>query len=225
MKKNNSVAAIFISIGLIITSCSSPQYFASKPAKEINDIQLFTPFANMQIIESGNTGIYDYTLSKQTAISFQEALQSATYIPITNTIFDVDSATNKKLENETIFLCLTAKNKIKKMDKIDLTAIPTIDSILKANRKRFGLISVLSGFERTSSNYSAQVTKGIITGILTLGMFYTVPYKSSLSANIVIVDAQENNIAFFRTLNKRDKTDDMENFVRSAFYYFHKINE
>ena len=82
---------------------------------------------------------------------------------------------------------------------------PVIDSLLEANGKRFGLISMSTGFTRAKYNYGLQIVKGILVGILTMGMYVEVPVSANSSLSIMIVDAKENNVAFFNNSYLQDE--------------------
>jgi hypothetical protein len=82
---------------------------------------------------------------------------------------------------------------------------PVIDSLLEASNKRFGLITVTRGFTRGKGNFSSQIAKGVLIGIVTLGMYYQVPIKANSTLFAMIVDAKDNNVAFFKELSGQDK--------------------
>ena len=84
----------------------------------------------------------------------------------------------------------------------DIPIPPVIDSILEARNERFGLLAYNWGFTRTGSNYAGQIGKGVLIGVLTLGTVYTVPYKDMVRNGIIIVDSQNNNLAFVSTANR-----------------------
>ena len=81
----------------------------------------------------------------------------------------------------------------------DIPIPPTIDSILEARNKRFGSLAYSRGFVRTDDNYDREVGKGVAVGLLTLGTYFSLPYKCVTQGGIVIVDSQNNNIAFVST--------------------------
>ena len=81
----------------------------------------------------------------------------------------------------------------------DIPIPPTIDSILEARNERFGLLAYSRGFVRTDDNYDKEVGKGVAVGLLTLGTYYSLPYKYATLGGIVIVDSQNDNIAFVNT--------------------------
>jgi hypothetical protein len=76
-----------------------------------------------------------------------------------------------------------------------------LDSILEARGKRFGLIVLADGFGRTTENYNKEVAKGVAVGVLTLGTVYTSPIKCGSTIHAMIVDAQNNDVAFYRVIS------------------------
>lgn len=102
---------------------------------------------------------------------------------------------NHKLEKEYEYLLLTA-DKNKNITNLRIT--PTLDKVLESNETRFGLVVVASGFTRVKGNYGKQVMKGAALGLLTMGMYVQTPVKSYSTVYAMIVDAQKDNVTFFR---------------------------
>jgi len=116
-------------------------------------------------------------------------------IPLKGEIFLADTAVNHKLEKEYEYLLLTA-DKNKNITNLRIT--PTLDKVLESNETRFGLVVVASGFTRVKGNYGKQVMKGAALGLLTMGMYVQTPVKSYSTVYAMIVDAQKDNVTFFR---------------------------
>jgi hypothetical protein len=130
---------------------------------------------------------------------------SSTYktsIPVTGDISVSDTLIQNKIEKEIEFLCISADRQ-RSISNLKIT--PMLDSLLEKSGKRFGLITVTTGFTRTKGNYGGQVAKGAAMGLLTLGMYYQTPIKANSTVYAMIVDAKENNIAFFRKSFLQDK--------------------
>ncbi len=89
------------------------------------------------------------------------------------------------------------------MDDVKIT--PLLDSILEKRNKRFGLITLANGYTRTKQNYNEQLTKGVAVAFVTLGMYTKIPTKSKSEIFALIVDAKENNVAFYRVSTLQDK--------------------
>ena len=195
MKINKLI--IVASIFLLVASCTTTRLFTSgvKPA-EIQDLQKFETISYISLIQKGNMGKLNDSVSAVSKAIFDEALSSfGNKIPVSGEINTGNPNLRKRLQKEIESLILSA-DKHKKIETLKLT--PVIDSLLEANGKRFGLLTVTSGFTREKGNYGKQVAKGAAVGLLTLGMAYQTPIKANSTVYAMIVDAQENNIAFYK---------------------------
>jgi hypothetical protein len=195
---------IFASGILLTTSCTTTKLLTSGVSpSEVTDLQKFQTFAYITLIESGNRGRLNDTISNKSIKIFSEALVTfKNSIPVTGEISVSDTLTQKKIEKEVEFLCISADRQ-RSISNLKIT--PMLDSLLEERGKRFGLITVTTGFTRTKGNYGGQVAKGAAMGLLTLGMYYQTPIKANSTVYAMIVDAKENNIAFFRKSFLQDK--------------------
>ena len=57
---------------------------------------------------------------------------------------------------------------------------------------------IATGFTRIKGNYGGQIAKGIGVGLLTLGMVVPTPIKANSAVHAMIVDAKEDNVAFYQ---------------------------
>ncbi|MGY0408568.1 MAG: hypothetical protein ACWIPJ_09490, partial [Polaribacter sp.] len=48
-------------------------------------------------------------------------------------------------------------------------------------------------------NYLGQAAKGVVVGVLTLGLFAPIPIKSNLTLHTIIVDSKKNEISFYKS--------------------------
>lgn len=192
------------SVILLTSSCTTSKLLTSGISPvEVKDLQKFQTFAYISLIESGNSGKFNDTISNKSKILFSEALESFKgKMPVTGKISVTDNLIHNKIEKEIQFLCITADRQ-KSISNLKIT--PTLDSLLEVRGKRFGLITVTTGFTRIKGNYGGEVAKGALMGVLTLGMYYQTPIKSNSTVYAMIVDAKENNIAFFRKSFMQDK--------------------
>ncbi len=210
------IRLLILLICFILYSCTTTKPLTSsvKPF-EVTDLQQIEPYSYISKIESGNKRILNDTASKesrQLLIKISNELKGQ--IPLTGEITVVDTAIKRKLEKEIEFLCISAE-RLKNITDLKLT--PLIDSLLERNGKRFGLIIVSVGFTREKGNYGKQIAKGAALGILTLGMYYQTPIKANSTIYAMIVDAQENNISFFRKSSLQDKEPLDENILTKQF--------
>lgn len=198
---------------LILSSCTTTRPLTSvvKPA-EITDLQILEPVSYISLIETGNKGKYNDSISQSSQVLVTKALKSfPDNIPFTGEITVVDSRIKQKLAKDIEYLCLSAE-KQKSISNLKIT--PALDSLLESKGKRFGLITVSTGFTRKKGNYGGQIAKGVLTGILTMGMYYQTPIKANSTIYAMIIDSKDNNIAFFKKSFLPDK-DPLEEAVVS----------
>jgi len=201
MNKND---LFYLLVGaLFISSCTTTKPLTSKvQPTEISDIQKFETYSYITLIEGGNRGKLNDTVSKKSKEVFGEALSTFRSIPLTGNILSTDTITQKRIEKEIEYLCISADRQ-RSISGLKLT--PVLDSLLEVVGKRFGLIAVATGFTREKGNYGGQIAKNVAMGILTLGMYYQTPIKANSTIYCMIIDAKDNNIAFFRKSSLQDK--------------------
>jgi hypothetical protein len=190
------LTVLFLTV-LLFASCSTTKFLTSgvNPA-EIRDLQKFETISYMSLIEKGSMSKQNDSVSNVSKAILDETLSSfEDKIPLSGNIKADNPGLQKKVRNEIETLILTA-DKQKQVDGLKLT--PAIDSLLELNGKRFGLLTVTSGFTREKGNYGKQVAKGAAMGILTLGMVYQTPIKSNSTIYAMIVDAKDNSVVFYR---------------------------
>lgn len=210
----------------ILGSCSTTKLLTSnlKP-NEVTGLLYLEPFSYISMIEHGNMEILNDSLSNESKQLLNKIVHDFKgNISLTGEIILTNNAIKLRLEKEIEHLYLTTTN-LKSISNIKIT--PVIDSLLESNNKRFGLITVASGYTRTQSNYfvrQVKQTTGIATHILTKGIYPLFPTKATKAFStlyVMIVDANQNNIAFYRkSVNSGDPTD--KNVLT---YQFRKIFE
>lgn len=188
---------------LIFSSCTTTKPLTSKvQPKDVSDIQNFETLSFITLIEGGNRGKFNDTLSRKSKEIFLEVLTTFKSLPLTGNIFSSDTIVQKRIEREIEFLCVSADRQ-RSISGINLT--PVLDSLLEISGKRFGLITITTGFTRTKRNYGGQVAKGAAMAIITLGMFYQTPIKANSTVYAMILDSKDNNVAFYRKSFLQDK--------------------
>ena len=203
-------------ICFLFISCTTSKLLTSdiKPA-QITDLKLMEPVSYISVITKGNRGAVDDSVSAVSCkLMINVAEKFKGQLPFTGTIFLTDPEVNATLEKEYESLTLAAQ-KLKDVSHLQIT--PTLDRVLEANNTRFGLITVASGFTRTRGNYGKEVAKGALLGLVTLGMYYQTPVKANSSVFVMIVDSQDNNVAFFRKSVLQDKEPLEENVLTKQF--------
>lgn len=229
---------LFFATILIFTSCSGSKYISSKvKTEEIKELEVFKPLSFIALIEEKNKAIINdsisYTLEK---LITKELYDTNNFLPKLNPIIIKDDYTETQLEYEIIELCTKASSEDIKIKA--LTIPPRINKILESRGKRFGLIAYCSGFTRTKANYKNVYEAGAIRSVVETvvlssignGIFISINgnLSSSLSLNIMIVDAKKNNISFFneslfKTLNVLDEKL-VKNLITKMISKYFKIN-
>ncbi len=196
---------LFLSCILLLGSCTSSRLVSDVRPSEVKDLQLVTPFSYIHFIKNGNKGALSDTLSdmsEKLVLKVMEDYQRQNRLPITGNLFIEDSLLNKQIERQIESLCMVAEQR-RSLTNLQIPA--ALDSLLEMNGKRFGLITVATGFTRVKGNYGGQAAKAVAIGVLTLGLFAPIPVKSNSTIYALIVDAEKNNIAFFRKVYETEK--------------------
>ncbi len=161
------------------------------------------PYSNISVIAKGNRGEKDDSASFMSGnLIIDVAEKFKGQVPLTGNIFLTDPDINSSLMKEYESLILAVQT-IKDLSHLQIP--PTLDKVLEANDTRFGMITVASGFTRVRGNYGKEVVKGALLGLVTLGMYYQTPIKSTSNIHVIIVDSQNNNVAFYRRSFLQDK--------------------
>lgn len=191
MKKTFLIIIASILFGGFFSSCDiwSRGFMPKMTRDDILQIHQFEALAYVGSIVNGNKFIYSDSLTEVAKNLFTEELAQSKTLPITGNILIEDSLLNLRVQSEIYILMSYVENHYR-FDKVAIP--PTIDSILEANNERFGLLAYNWGFTKTSGNYDngAQIV------IQTLGTVYTVPCLDMTRSDIVIVDSQNNNLAY-----------------------------
>ncbi len=156
---------------------------------------LFQPIVSVFTMEKENKVLYNEAISKETNFNLTNTIfKYKLKLPVWEYFYSKDSVANEKINTE-IKLLFVAMKIAKKTTDVKIT--PFLDKILETNGKRFGLLIFAEGFSRTQKNYNNQLMLGALTAVVFgLGNAY-IPDKNYLSLYAIIIDAKENNIAFF----------------------------
>ncbi len=213
---------------LSLFSCAN-KYMSSKvKATEIKEMYLFQPIVSVFTMEKGNKVLYNAAISNETNFNLTNTIfKYKQNLPAWEYFFFKDSAGSEKINDE-IKLLFRQMKIAKKTTDVPIT--PFLDKILETNGKRFGLIIFAEGYSRTQKNYNNELMLGALSAVVFgLGRAY-VPDKNYLSLYAIIIDAKENNIAFFNDAYgaNRDPLNqiDMFNRVNELFsMYFRKLQK
>lgn len=195
---------------------------ASTPLNDrtFNDLLLFKPLSFITLIETGNQGQVNDSLSTASSNLLSNVLKSFPEIPLSGDIKDVSDRLRGQIAKETEYLLLSAQNRKKGSPPIQITQ--TIDSLLEAGNNRYGMITASIGFTRQKGNMGKQVSKAVLSGILTLGLYAPVPIKANSTIYAAIVDAKENRIVFYKKTYVYDKEPLNEKVIRNQVIKLYK---
>jgi hypothetical protein len=192
----------FIPTHVLESGVTYPVMSSGLKPGEINDLLYLGTASNISLIENGNAQILNDTLSNTSEQLLDKIVSDfKTIIPLCGEVGVHDEARKSELEKEIEHLC---KVVVELNGISDIKITPVIDSLLKSNNKRFGLITVAEGYTRTWENHDAQnglQLAGHIAHDVSKGFIPYVPgrvTKASSSLYVMIVDAERKNIAFFR---------------------------
>ena len=199
MKKAFTLLALVLCSPLLVSlfsSCSTQGFVSSVTRADIRQMTMFETLANVGVIEKGNKIVYNDSLTKIAKALFETELNNDKTLPVSESFFSEDSVINNKIQYEIYFIMTCLERNIRPKD---IPVPPTVDSILCSRNERFGVLAYNWGFTRSTGNYAGQIAKGIAIGILTMGSYYTVPYKDMTRNGLIIVDAKNHNLAYVAT--------------------------
>jgi hypothetical protein len=199
------LSVLFVVSVFILDSCSTTELLTSdvKPS-EVVDLQYFEPISYV----SGSKEMLNDSLSRNSKQCLNEIIQEfKDKISLTGEITVSNKATKQRLEKDIEYLIMSA-NDIKLLSISCIRITPLIDSLLESNGKRFGLITVEHGYIRTHNavKKALQITAIVVISVplllLTHRNFdpFLFPHadESYSGLYIMIVDADHDNIAFYR---------------------------
>jgi len=207
----------FLVLGLLyFYSCTTSKLMTSSvQPSEVTELQWIEPYSQISLIEKGNQIKYNDSLSKVSKRLIKKVSESfKENLPLTSECMVSDTVLQRKLNKEITSLFSLAI-KMHNINNIKIT--PLIDSLLEASGKRFGLITISSGFTRVKGNFGKQVWKGAGVGLLTLGMYTQTPIKANSSLYAMIVDAKDDNIAFYKRSFLENKEPLEEDVLKKQF--------
>lgn len=143
----------FALIALAFSSCTTKKGFVTKlPKQEIADVQRFPSLSDIDILDKHSNSTFSDSLSLLARTNIDLYLENQSNIDITGIIGIEDTIVLQKVDEEIRQVMGRA------FDNKDIAFIPippTIDSILDAQGKRFGLITYSTGFERSGTDWGA----------------------------------------------------------------------
>ena len=191
-----TIPAFVVLSVVLLTSCAPKQLMTSdRKIESIKKTTLFKPATAISLISKGE-GNKDHYSDSLSRIANENVIQGIKRQLSSYFLIDgiaLDSLTQEIVDNEVYQMTKMIQYQ-KKITNIPFP--PTIDSIMQSNSIDFALCVLHVGFSREKGNYGSQVAKGALTGLLTLGMYYTTPVKSVSDLTICILDRNNKTIAF-----------------------------
>jgi len=189
---------------LFMASCV-PTYVVSSPSpRTIPEITVINPATFIEIIPKGkgNKSFYSDSLSAIANVNLEAGLVQylSAYLPVST--LDFDSATDVLIDFQLDQLFGLLQVERKAIPYVELP--PSVDSVMEANHIDYAVVAMHYGFTREKGNYGAQVAKGLLLGIVTLGTVYTVPVRSASDLTVCIIDRPNHQIAFHNRAYAQD---------------------
>ncbi len=193
----------FLSIVVLVSSCTSSKLVnRSVPGSAIKEPAYFEPLAFVSVIDKGNSGKHNDSLSNVSKILLDSVIRQSKNLKVSKKVEIADLKLKEEIEGELEALI----QNIIKTNKIEGVKIPVkIDSVLNTSNHRFTIATVASGFGRAKGNYGKQIAKGIGVGVLTLGMYTPVPIKANTILYVVIFDTQKREIIYYAKSSPLEK--------------------
>ena len=205
MKTSRTSAIWVLLFPILLASCNSGKMLTSAVSPQnIQQITLLNPQGYVGVVDHGNKVEFNDSLSylcaSMTAATLQHDEQK---FRIANTLSVNDTAINRKINAEIADMLYNLSQKTR-LDKQPIP--PVLDSVLHSEKIDYALAVAVTGFERREGNYNGQVAKSATLGVLTFGMFMSVPVKSNIEVYTAIIDEEHGNIAFYRQSTPAEKS-------------------
>ncbi len=192
----------FIPPNVLKSGVNYPVMTSGLKSGDITGLLYLGPVSNISLIEKGNDKILNDTLSDNSEQLLNKIVSDfKTNISLSGKAVVHDEPTKSGLEKEIEHLC----NIVVELNSISTIKItPVIDSLLKSNNMRFGLITVTEGYTRTRDNYDTlerlRFTQEMAHVFSKNHLIPSAPVvrKASSTLYVMIVDEERDNIAFFR---------------------------
>ncbi len=191
---------------LILTSCTNSKLRTSiVPAYQLQDVKYFPVTSYITYIKKGNRGEINDEISEQSEKLTEAILKSNALLYKVTGRIDYKFTDDKFIANDAIWSLIEEVEFKNRITSIELPA--TLRLMMNENNTRFAMAILVDGFVRKKGNYTGQVLLSIGVGILTFGYIIPpLPPKSNSTLRIIILDAERNEIAFYRRNVREDKS-------------------
>lgn len=178
---------------------------------------MFSPIADIKVIQKGNNGEEDSVLSSKVAEEI--AIQAKNIIP--DSVNTIQLKTNETQSQEIavaifkiISTCETqpSDNKYANIPDILIKILDSLD-------QDFGLFIVYQGFKRTEDNQRNQYIKKRELSLFTLGLIDLIPIKSSAAMVCFIIDKKNKKLRYYLKSSSDDRDPTMALTIKSMVYH------
>jgi len=208
----------FVLVLMSLISCTAKKGFVTNlPKQEIEDVQRFPVLSNIFALDKNDYGFRSDSLSTLSTQYIDSYLDKQNNIDITGRIEINDTVVQRKINEEIRNLADRAYDN----EAIAIIPIPlTIDSILEAQGKRFGLLIYAAGYERYEVNWQKTYRRfaSAARGLPDFDHYYD--FWSSIA--LIIVDADKNNIAFYNDSKFEGKPSRQYNIDRQFMELYYR---
>lgn len=192
---------------LLLSACSTTRVSSSFPAEreKIKSLSVCEPRVYLERLEAGGRVLDADNLNtvKQNYLhAMQEVVQDT---KVTVAALDYIDATTHGALIDNFFWTVGRQRKLD-----DVVLAKDLQDVLQNVPGDYVALGSVSGFSRTSGSYALGVAKGVLIGVLTLGMFYTVPIGSSTSVHLAIVDKASMKVIYFDSKGASDNPKDYD---------------
>ena len=211
-------ALFFVLVLLSFISCTAKKGFVTGlPKQEIEDVQRFPILSDIFALDKNDYGFLCDSLSTLSAKCIDSYLDKQNNIDITGRIEINDTVIQQRINNEIRKLAEIAYDN----EEIALISIPaTIDSLLEAQGKRFGLLFYATGYERYETNWGKAYNRYVS---MARGLPNSDPYYDFMSnIALIIVDADKNNIAFYNNSKFEGRPSRQHNIDRQFMELYYR---
>ena len=179
---------------ILLSAVSFAQKFKStEVSSQIVNVEVLPVVNKISLISGGNKLVLDDSLSAVANVALKKIINVNLERLKVGGVYNEEELDTVKHE-KAIFALF---NNILKNKKLDSVKIPEAFKTLYGGKLGYKLVIFQRGFTREKGNFGKQVGKSLATGILTLGMAYSVPIKYNSSIYACIVNNETDKVSFF----------------------------
>lgn len=187
---------VAICAGLILAACSTTKVSSTFPEqrKKIVHLTALEPKIHLERLQAGAT-VIDADNINNVKLNYLNAMREV--VPETKVEVHkmdyIDATTYAKLIDQ--FFWGISREKV--LDNFEIEK--ELQDVLRNSPHDYAVVGSVTGFSRSGGSYALGIAKGVLIGVLTLGMFYTVPVGSSANINLAVIDKATMKVIYFDT--------------------------